>query len=118
MSNLQAQVRRLQASSLAAAELAEARTRLTEYARENNDLPDREATALKANYSLRHQVGELNMERSHLITEVTGVEARVRVLSSEVAATVADCDRLWLQLSVRVSREAKIRQMFPGWSNE
>lgn len=72
VSDLQAQVHRLQASSSVTAELAEALTRLTEYARENDDLLDREATALKASVGLRHQVGELYMERSQLVTEVTG----------------------------------------------
>lgn len=46
VSDLKAKVPRLQALNLATGELAEARTRLTEYAREKDDLRDRETTAL------------------------------------------------------------------------
>lgn len=74
---MKAQLRRLQASSLVTAELAEARTRFTEYARDADDLLDRGVTALEATDSLQQQVGELRMVRPRMETEVTGLNVHV-----------------------------------------
>lgn len=66
MSDVQAQVRRFQASSLATAEFSEAGTWRTEYASENGDFRDLEATSLKETDNLRQQFVDLHMERSRL----------------------------------------------------
>lgn len=117
MTDVQAQVRRLQASSLKTAELAKSRKRLTEYAREAKDLRDRKATVLKATDNLRQQAGELHIERFRLETEVAVFNARVTELSSEVAVTVAERDRVRHQLAARISRESKIRQLLTDWAS-
>lgn len=56
VTDVQAQVRRLQASSLATAELADARTRLTEYALEAEYFQDREAATVNTTENLRKKI--------------------------------------------------------------
>lgn len=58
------------------------------------------------------------MQRSHLVSEVTGLKSRVTELSSEVAATVEERDGVRQQLAARVSRVAQIRQILAGWSKD
>lgn len=88
------------------------------HVRETEHIQDRKETALKASDNLWHQVGELYMERSRLETELTGLKAHITEPSSEVGATVADSDRVRQELAVRISREAQIRQILAGWSND